>query len=163
MSGFIYVMTNRAMLGSVKIGMTTKHPLHRANELYTTGVPLPFRVAFAMWVDDPAKAEKETHEHFSQYRISDSREFFDVGVEDVAKFVTENYVFYENVVMNADMALDEADILMLQQRAGLQHWASVTKMLLCLSDEAIQQATSVYRQQCEERRIRYGIPQEVEV
>lgn len=163
MSGFIYVMTNEAMPEVVKIGMTTKHPLHRANELYTTGVPMPFRVAFAMWVDDPAKSEKETHEHFNQFRLSDSREFFSVGMEEVAKFVTESYVFYDNVVMNADMALDEADILMLQQRSGLQHWASVKQMLLCLSDESIEQATNEYRQQCEERRIRYGISQGVEV
>ncbi len=161
MSGFIYVMTNKAMPAVVKIGMTTKHPLHRANELYTTGVPFPFRVAFAIWLDDPTEAEKATHEHFSIARVSDSREFFEVGVEDVAKFITEQYVFFHNVVVNADEAFSEPEMIQFCEKAGLHHTASVTKMLVCVSDEAIAEAAEVYRAECEQRRILYGIKQEV--
>lgn len=161
MSGFIYVMSNKAVPMAVKIGMTTKHPSQRANELFTTGVPFPFKVEFAMWVDDPQEAEKATHEHFSAYRVSDSREFFEVCVEDVAKFVTENYVFWNNTVVNVDMAFDEADLWMFCEKAGLEHPASVTKMLLCVSDQALNEASAVYRDQCEQRRIRYGIKREL--
>lgn len=163
MGGFIYVMTNQSVPDGVKIGMTTKHPAQRARELYTTGVPFPFKVAFAMWVESPSEVEKATHEHFSQYRMSDAREFFGVGVEEVAKFVTEQYLFYDNVVVNADEAFDYPDLLMFAEKANLCHTASVTKMLLCLSDEAIAEAAERYHDQCEERRIRYGIKSPVTI
>ena len=40
-------MSNPAMPGLVKVGFTTDTPDVRARELYTTGVPLPFKVEFA--------------------------------------------------------------------------------------------------------------------
>ena len=44
-TGIVYVLSNRAMPGLVKIGMTTRHELDaRLKELYTTGVPVPFDV-----------------------------------------------------------------------------------------------------------------------
>ena len=43
MSNIVYVLTNPAMPGIVKIGKTNRDdPQVRMNELYTTGVPLPF-------------------------------------------------------------------------------------------------------------------------
>ena len=40
MSNIVYVLTNPAMPGIVKIGTTTReNPQVRMNELYTTGVP----------------------------------------------------------------------------------------------------------------------------
>ena len=44
-TGIVYVLSNRAMPGLVKIGMTTRKELDtRLKELYTTGVPIPFDV-----------------------------------------------------------------------------------------------------------------------
>jgi hypothetical protein len=163
MGGFVYVMTNESVPNGVKIGMTTKHPAQRAKELYTTGVPFPFKVAFAMWVESPSEVEKVTHDYFSQYRMSDAREFFGVGVEEVAKFVTEQYIFSDNVVVNAEEAFDYPDLLMFKEKANLCHVFAVTKMLLCLSDEAIAEAAECYRHQCEERRMRYRIESSVTV
>ena len=40
-------MSNPAMPGLLKVGFTTDTPDVRARELYTTGVPLPFKVEFA--------------------------------------------------------------------------------------------------------------------
>ena len=46
--GIVYVLSNRAMPGLVKIGMTTRPELDtRLKELYTTGVPVPFDVEYA--------------------------------------------------------------------------------------------------------------------
>jgi hypothetical protein len=95
--------------------------------------------------------------------MSDAREFFGVGVEEVAKFVTEQYVFYHNVVVDAEEAFDYPDLLMFAEKANLCHTFAVTKMLLCLSDEAIVQAAERYHNQCEERRIRYGIKSPVSI
>ena len=74
-----------------------------------------------------------------------------------------SYLFYDNVVVNADEAFDYPDLLMFAEKANLCHTASVTKMLLCLSDEAIAEAAERYHDQCEERRIRYGIKSPVTI
>ena len=45
--GIVYVLTNPAMPGMVKIGKTGREVEARLNDLYTTGVPLPFECAYA--------------------------------------------------------------------------------------------------------------------
>ena len=46
--GLVYVLTNSAMPGMVKIGMTQRADLEqRMKELYGTGVPVPFECAYA--------------------------------------------------------------------------------------------------------------------
>lgn len=47
-NGIVYVLTNSAMPGLTKIGMTTQEGVtSRLNQLYTTGVPVPFDCAYA--------------------------------------------------------------------------------------------------------------------
>ena len=50
------------------------------NELYTTGVPLPFECAIAVKVEDERadELEKALHRAFSPNRLHPSREFFDI-------------------------------------------------------------------------------------
>ena len=57
--GIIYVLTNPAMSGLVKIGKTSRASVdQRLNELYSTGVPVPFECVFAGKVEDESKVEK---------------------------------------------------------------------------------------------------------
>jgi hypothetical protein len=44
--GFVYILTNDMMPDLVKIGLTTALPEDRAKELFNTGVPNSFNVAF---------------------------------------------------------------------------------------------------------------------
>ena len=81
--GFLYLMTNPAMPGLVKIGMTTRSPEERAQELASTGVPMPFHVAAAWPVDDVRAAERGAHEALARYRVNDQREWFRVSVPEV--------------------------------------------------------------------------------
>ena len=86
MSNIVYVLTNPAMPGIVKIGTTTReNPQVRMNELYTTGVPLPFECAIAIQTDDErAEAlEKALHTAFGPYRLNPSREFFEIETYQV--------------------------------------------------------------------------------
>ena len=55
--GIVYVLTNPAMPGMVKIGKTGREVEARLNDLYTTGVPLPFECAYAARVADMDKVE----------------------------------------------------------------------------------------------------------
>jgi hypothetical protein len=78
MSEIVYVFTNPAMPGFIKIGMTTRDDVkHRLKELSDpTGVPMPFECPYAAEVPDATKAEKAIHDAFDDYRPNKSREFF---------------------------------------------------------------------------------------
>ena len=82
--GIVYVLTNSAMPGLVKIGMTTRESIDtRMKELYSTGVPVPFDCVYACEVkaSDCAKIEKALHKAFEPNRINANREFFSIKSE----------------------------------------------------------------------------------
>jgi T5orf172 domain len=75
----VYVLTNPAMPGLVKIGYTTQDDANtRIGQLYTTGVPVPFELEFACKVKNAEEVEKALHIAFSPYRINPKREFFQI-------------------------------------------------------------------------------------
>ncbi len=79
--GIVYVLTNPAMPGLVKIGMTTRDNIDtRMKELYGTGVPVPFECKYACKVKstDCSKIEKALHTAFAPNRINTNREFFQI-------------------------------------------------------------------------------------
>jgi len=76
--GIVYVLSNPAMPGLVKIGQTTNEITNRMNDLNTTGVPLPFECLFACEVDDCKLVENSLHKAFYPYRINPRREFFEI-------------------------------------------------------------------------------------
>ena len=77
--GIVYVLKNPAFPNLVKIGITTRDQVSiRMAELYTTGVPLPFKCVFAGKVDNAKKIEGALHHAFTNSRVNPSREFFDI-------------------------------------------------------------------------------------
>lgn len=151
MDGFVYIMVNEFMPSCVKIGMTTKHPLARAAELYTTGVPGPFRVVFASWHRGVDKVENAVHAAFDSFRVSASREFFDVGIEDVIRFIMDRFVFQQFSVVDIDEVISDDVLEKIVEVGGLSHRACVTKILEFLPDDAIAVASEAYKAECEER------------
>lgn len=88
-SGFVYLLTNRAFPGYVKIGYTRASPFDRAEELYTTGVPEPFTVYRAWYVFDAASAEQAIHMVLAPRRSAQgAREFFAVTVDEAIGAIT---------------------------------------------------------------------------
>jgi len=78
----VYVLTNPAMPGLVKIGYTTQEEAgRRIAQLYTSGVPVPFTIEFACRVERAAEVEKALHTAFSPNRINPKREFFRIEPE----------------------------------------------------------------------------------
>jgi hypothetical protein len=76
-TGLVYVLTNAAMPGLIKIGITSaSDPATRASQLYTTGVPVPFDVEFAGEVERPGEVERALHNAFRDHRVNPKREFF---------------------------------------------------------------------------------------
>ena len=88
--GFVYILSNAAMPGIVKVGFTLKVPTERAAELSTTGVPTPFEVEYYCLVQDPAGLEAKVHAALSASRHSTDREFFWMSAMDAALEVAKH-------------------------------------------------------------------------
>ena len=82
MSGIVYVLTNPAMEGYVKVGKTN-NLIQRMRELDNTSTPLPFECVFAVEVDNPEIAESLIHDAFADQRTRSKREFFEVNPERI--------------------------------------------------------------------------------
>lgn len=82
--GIVYVLSNEAMPGLVKIGRTSRFDLQaRMDELYTTSVPVPFNCEYACRVKDFQAVENALHQAFSTDRVNPSREFFKTTPERI--------------------------------------------------------------------------------
>lgn len=81
MAEIVYVLTNSAMPGLVKIGFTKDSIEQRMRELDKSGVPLPFECFFAAEVSDCRRTESAIHEAFDDHRVRKSREFFRLSPE----------------------------------------------------------------------------------
>jgi hypothetical protein len=75
----VYVLTNPAMPGLVKIGRTSsEEAVARIAQLYSTGVPFPFKLEFACKVENPEEVERALHRAFVPNRVNSKREFFSI-------------------------------------------------------------------------------------
>ena len=80
----VYVLTNEAMPGLVKIGFTADSVEARLTALSAaTGVPLAFECYFAAEVRDGTRVEKTLHQLFAEARVNQRREFFRLNPEKV--------------------------------------------------------------------------------
>lgn len=78
----VYVLTNPAMPGLIKIGMTSFEDVsQRLSQLYSAGVPFPFELAFACRVPDAQRVEAALHHAFAPHRVNSKREFFKLDPE----------------------------------------------------------------------------------
>ena len=84
----VYILTNQAMPGIIKIGFTDNSVEQRMKELDKTSTPVPFTCYFAKRVEDPTFVESKLHEAFDEFRIRDNREFFRMS-PDQAKAALE--------------------------------------------------------------------------
>lgn len=96
-AGFVYVMSNPAMPGLVKIGMTEKNPSERAEQLYSSGVPSPFTVEFAVWCADARQLEADMHDEFHRERANAGREFFSIDPAYAIERLVDNALAHAGV------------------------------------------------------------------
>ncbi len=81
MSQIVYILTNEAMPGYIKIGYTTKTVSERLKQLDVTSTPLPFEIYYSAEVEDARKEEDWLHSIFADRRVRDNREFFKMNPE----------------------------------------------------------------------------------
>lgn len=108
-TGIVYVLTNPAMPGIVKIGKTSRGSVDaRLNELYSTGVPVPFECAFAGRVTDESRIEKAFHLAFGPYRLNPKREFFQIEAEQAIALL--ELMVTEDVTPALQAEADKVDV-----------------------------------------------------
>lgn len=101
--GYVYILTNPSFREDwVKIGKSSRPVDVRSKELDNTSVPLPFEIFATMKTVKYNEAEKLVHryiERFTNLRIRNNREFFNVKPEEAL-----------NIFHDVAMLLDDAEI-----------------------------------------------------
>ena len=108
MNEIIYILTNEAMPGYVKIGKTASNLEQRVRDLSaSTSIPLPFTVFYACEVKDANFVEHQLHDAFDNNRVNPRREFFQIAPERVVAALKLAEI--ENVTPNKDLIETEDD------------------------------------------------------
>lgn len=141
--GYVYILSNPAMPGLVKIGRTMRSVEQRANELWQTGVPAPFVVEHEFHAPDCEELELITHNFFSEARLSPSREFFAVEPEVAAQFLRGQVRFQINaLVAEFDECLTTVDEPMHVSEEALFQLAESANVSPYLISGAIEELTA---------------------
>ena len=80
MKGWVYVITNKAMPGIIKVGYSMKDPELRAAELNHTGSPHPYVVDYEVLVEEPRDIEQAAHGRLRDKR--EGKEWFRCSTEE---------------------------------------------------------------------------------
>lgn len=104
----IYILTNEAMPGYVKIGKTSTSLEQRIRELSaSTSIPLPFTCFYACTVKDTAFVEHQLHDAFDDNRTNPRREFFQIDPERVVAALKLAEI--ENITPKREFVDDKED------------------------------------------------------
>ena len=111
----VYILSNEAMPGLIKIGLT-QNLAARIKQLYTTGVPLPFTCEYAARVEDATRVENALHKAFSDKRLHDRREFFELEVFQ-ARVILELLAIEEVSLGGADEDITVEEVKAVERRS----------------------------------------------
>ncbi|WP_258807259.1 GIY-YIG nuclease family protein [Pseudidiomarina sp. CB1] len=66
--GWVYVLENASLPNLVKVGFTTRKVEERLREISQAGVPHPYTLAYAAYVERPAHVERTLHHYLNKHR-----------------------------------------------------------------------------------------------
>lgn len=98
--GEIYVLSNPAMPGFLKVGFTQQSDVQeRIDQLSkNTAIPLPFELVSSWLVENPKQYEKLVHARLAPYRVSQGKEFFRVDISIVDETIRK--ILFGDEVLN---------------------------------------------------------------
>ncbi len=89
--GWVYVLTNEAMPGLVKVGQTYKTPEIRAQELSdATGVAAQYVVVYKAFVSNYEQVEKTVHDKLKSAGKHYNKEFFTCKPFEAIRYIRES-------------------------------------------------------------------------
>lgn len=94
MKGWVYIITNKALNGLVKVGFTEKDPQYRARSLSNAAHPYPCVVEYEALVSDPRDVEAKAHIALLDKR--ENKEWFRCSIEDAVQVIS--HVASEGVI-----------------------------------------------------------------
>jgi hypothetical protein len=118
MAETVYVLTNEAMEGLVKIGRTTTSVEQRIRELDNTSIPLPFQCFYAGEVANSLLVEGKLHRIFADKRIRNNREFFRVDPNQVREAI--QLAELRDVTPRFDVVVDAEDLQALKKAVATE-------------------------------------------
>jgi hypothetical protein len=87
---WVYILTNPAIPGLVKIGYTRLDPFERAAQVSRgTGVPVGYEVEWAYRCYKGERIEREVHNYFKKQRVNPTREFFRITLEEAKQAIEQ--------------------------------------------------------------------------
>lgn len=168
--GFVYILSNPSMPGLVKIGKTIRSVEGRANELYQTGVPTPFKVEHSVEAPDCHALELTMHSRFADRRVSEGREFFAVSVQEARGVIEEelfsqvtdwlNDFLPDHMISECGMWVDPSTFMILADRSDI-HPFIIASMIEYLRPEDLAHAKGKYDERIAARRLRSSQREEV--
>ena len=112
-SGYVYILTNPSFREDwVKIGKT-KNMEERLRTLDNTSVPLPFEIFATLKTTKYNEAEKLVHryiERFTNLRIRNNREFFNVKPEEALEIFKDVALVLEDAEIDETYKKDNAEV-----------------------------------------------------
>lgn len=166
--GYVYILSNPAMPGILKIGRSINGGRSRANDLYKqggTGVPMPFKMEFEIWSDNCFSSESYIHEELRFCRINESREFFRIELNEAIRVLMSvigsdynlttghtDFTVTENDMMISygEMSLDITQELSPGVPIGL---VLTNAIAYHLDINSVNEAINSYKAACEKRRL----------
>jgi len=151
--GYVYILTNEAMPGLVKIGKTTRSVEQRVQELNTTGVPFPFFVEHEVLSPNCHELEMEMHVTFRESRVSAGREFFKMapfdavqGLDRGLKFQIDDLVsrYDESLIVVHEMVHVKLEFLQSIRKQADLDWHEITGVIECLEPQDLSGAKVRY-------------------
>jgi T5orf172 domain len=104
----VYLLTNPAMPGLVKIGYSDRTIQERMSELSrAVGVPLPFECFLAVETADAREVEQALHRAFADKRKNDKREFFEITPDQPAAVLS----LFQHRTANASDVTPKDDVV----------------------------------------------------
>ena len=163
--GYVYIFSNEFMPGLVKIGRTIRSVNDRANELYQTGVPGPFKVESEVLAPNCEALESYVHGALSEHRVNTGREFFKCSrwqasgvLEDGLREQVEEWLeefIPDSIIEDADYHIDlgafEPEVYEAARRLEIVP-PDFPQVLYRLSAEAFEEAALRLRDAREKRK-----------
>ena len=99
-AGYVYILSNPLIQG-VKIGCTTRTVAARLIEINQgPGVPAHYKEEYSVYTRRVEYLEKKMHDCLLNCRIKNSRELFDIPVDDARRILNELFLQVENEIDN---------------------------------------------------------------
>lgn len=136
--GWVYVVTNEAMPGLVKVGFSTKDPSLRAKDFDSAALPYPYAVAYDILVFSPREVEQAVHRALKERGKHEQKEWFKCSVQDAIAAIRDVAAGQNSVeTINVDLVEAAAARLEAIESSPPEYWDKI-KVSCCVCRNSVE-------------------------